>query len=99
MSTATVQAQTTGMAWQLRCDEVYQLASAVGQQFQSLIGAYGARSVSALVPLVVDALERLELYAAEHERLQASKCRLELEADRLTRCGEEKVSLVKENKV
>ncbi len=87
------------MACQLLPTDVHDTATKIGQEFQRLIEEYGASSVSAMVPAVVSALEQLESYVEEYQRLQTKNFKLRLEKDSLLAERERREKLEEEKRV
>ena len=48
--------------------DVYELASAIGKEFEKIIDSCGAEMVTNLMPRVINALEHLEALATKNER-------------------------------
>ena len=62
----------------LRITDVYEIAKNIAKQFQEVISEYGSHSVSAVIPMVIEALEHLEFYVENYEKLQTERARLAL---------------------
>ena len=87
------------MSCRLQFADVHKLAKSIGQEFQRIIEEYGGNCVSVLVPTVVDALEYLELYVEEHQKLRTQNYKLMLENDNLVAERELRMKLALENEV
>jgi len=48
--------------------DVYELASAIGKEFEKIIDSCGTEMVTNLMPRVINALEHLEMLATKNER-------------------------------
>lgn len=51
--------------------DVYEIASAIGKEFEKIIDVCGADAVTNLMPRVINALEHLESLATKNERENA----------------------------
>lgn len=87
------------MECRLQLTEVYDIATTVGKEFQHLIEEFGGSSISKLVSTVLGALEHLEFYVEECEKLQAQYYKLLLENDSLASEKEERIRLASEKEV
>ena len=83
----------------MQLPEVYDIARKVGEEFQHIIGEFGGRCVATLVPIVVEALEYLEIYVEEYQTLQTRNYKLLLENDSLAMEREQRIRLATENEV
>lgn len=63
--------------------DVYDMASAIGVQFEKLIANHGQESVTGLMPLVIRSLEHLEDLAKQNELEQAEIGDLKFTIERL----------------
>lgn len=86
-------------ACRLQLSDVYEIATATGQEFHRLIGEFGSTTMSALVSTVVGALENLEVYVEEYQKLRTQNCKLRLENDHLATEKDEGKKLAAENEV
>lgn len=84
-------------ACRLQLSDVYEIATATGQEFHRLIGEFGSTTMSALVSTVVGALENLEVYVEEYQKLRTQNCKLRLENDHLATEKDEGKKLAAEN--
>lgn len=87
------------MACNLVPSDVHDMATRVGKEFQRLIEEYGCSSVSTLVPTVVEALEHLENYVEQYQKVQTQNFKLMLEQDSLATERERREKLKEENAV
>ena len=55
----------------------------VGKHMQTIASEYGAQLLEPLAELVIRALEHLEWYVEENERMRTVNCKLLLETDQL----------------
>ena len=69
---------------QLSVVDVYDLAAAVGRDFEQLIDAHGTDTVRTLMPKVISALEMLEAFAANNDRDNETIISLTRQLDRAT---------------
>ena len=83
----------------LKLSDVCDIATTVGQEFHRLIGEFGSTTLSVLVPTVVGALEHLEVYVEEYQKLQTQNCKLRLENDHLAAEKDQRTTLATENEV
>lgn len=83
----------------LQVTDVYDIATKVGKEFQQIIEKFGGNCVSSLVPTVVSALEQLESYVEENQKLHAQNSKLILHNDRLAAERENRIRLAAENEV
>ena len=74
---------TSESAITLTTVDVYELASAIGQQFEKLIDNYGADSVTGLMPMVIRVLEHLEDMTTSSELENAQVAELKYTVERL----------------
>lgn len=65
--------------------DVYDIASAVGQEFERVIDQYGCEAISRLMPKVVRVLEILEVLVSRNINPEMEELRLELDRLRLER--------------
>lgn len=65
--------------------DVYDIASAVGQEFERLIDQYGCEAIGRLMPKVVRVLEILEVLVSRNINPEMEELRLELDRLRLER--------------
>ena len=72
----------------LQLKDVYDIAQNIGEQFQALIQRVGNASCAELVSTVVGALEHLEAFVQDNQKLQARVCRLILDSDSLLKENE-----------
>lgn len=72
----------------LQLQDVYEIAQSVGEHFQQLIERFGNASFADLVNTVVNALEHLETFVQDNQKLQARLCRLLLDNDKLLKENE-----------
>jgi hypothetical protein len=63
--------------------DVYELASAIGSQFEKMIDCHGPESVTGLMPMVIRVLEHLEEMAKLNENEQAELIDLRYTVERL----------------
>ncbi len=87
------------MTCRLLLSDVHDIATKVGQEFQRLIEAYGCSSVSTIIPTVVEALEHLESYVEEYQKLQTQNFKLILENDSLAAARERRGKLDEDKEV
>ena len=91
---------TTGEeSCRLQLSDVYEIATSVGQEFQRLIGEFGSTTMSVLVSTVVGALEHLEVYVEEYQKLRTQNCKLRLENDHLATEKDDGKKLAAKNEV
>lgn len=70
--------------------EVYEMAAAIGKEFEAIIDRYGGETVCGLMPKVIQVLEELEEQAARRDSQLAELTTLQaaverLEADKIAR--------------
>jgi RILP-like protein 1 len=63
--------------------DVYELASAIGSQFEKMIDCHGPESVTGLMPMVIRVLEHLEQMAKHNENEEAEIVDLRFTVERL----------------
>lgn len=83
----------------LQLKDVYDIAQSVGESFQLLIQRFGNASFAELVNTVVNALEHLETFVQENQKLQARLCKLLLGNDKLLKDNEKLKAESQENLV
>lgn len=89
----------TPLACNLRLSDVHAMADTVGREFKELTDKFGASCVMGLVPPVVDALERLEVYVESYQKMQTRLCELLMENDTVAYEREQRAKLTVENEV
>lgn len=89
----------TSLACNLRLTDVHAMAETVGREFKGLTDKFGASCVMGLVPPVVEALERLEVYVESYQKLQTRLCELLMENDTVAYEREQRAKLTVENEV
>lgn len=67
----------------LTVKDVYAMTTQLGQEIQKLASEYGTVDLETIVELVAQALEQLEYYVVETERLNTENCRILLDLDQL----------------
>ena len=67
----------------LTLSEVYDMTADVGKHMQAIASEYGTRLLEPLAEMVIRALEHLEWYVEENERMRTVNCKLLLEADQV----------------
>ena len=67
----------------LTLSEVYDMTADVGKHMQTIASEYGAQLLEPLAELVIRALEHLEWYVEENERMRTVNCKLLLETDQM----------------
>ena len=67
----------------LTVKDVYTMTTQLGQEIQKLANEYGTVDLETIVELVAQALEQLEYYVVETERLNTENCRILLDLDQL----------------
>ena len=87
---------TPVVAVKLHINDVYDIAEKVGEQFQLLIQQFGATPLSSVIPPVVGALEHLERFVEENQRLDISNKKLLLQVDSLACEKEQRMRLSSE---
>lgn len=65
----------------LTLSDVYDMTADVGKHIQTIANEYGTQLLEPLAEIVIRALEHLEWYVEENERMRAVNCKLLLEAD------------------
>lgn len=83
----------------LQLKDVYDIAQSVGERFQLLIQRYGEASFADLVNTVVNALEHLEIFVQDNQKLQAQLCKLLLDNDELLKENEKLKTEAQKNTV
>ncbi len=73
---------------QLQLKDVYAIAQSIGEQFQTLIQQFGNSYLGEVVDSVVNALEYLETFVEDNQKLQARICKLLLNNDNLVKENE-----------
>lgn len=73
----------------LQLKDVYDIAQSVGEQFQLLVERFGNACMAELVNTVVGALEHLEMFVQDNQKLQARVCKLLLDNDSLLKESEQ----------
>ena len=69
----------------LRLEDVYEIATRVSEEFQALASQFGGSRLSAIIPMVLDALEHLESAISANQQLEIKVRRLMLGNDTLVR--------------
>jgi RILP-like protein 1 len=83
MPQATKRMAALGSVVALSTVDVYELASAIGSQFEKLIDCHGPESVTGLMPMVIRVLEHLEELAKLNEAEQTELVDLRFTVERL----------------
>lgn len=81
--------QQPSVRLQLRLEDVYEIATRVSKEFQLLASQFGGTRFSAIVTLVLDALEQLESVVTANQLLEIKLRKLILGNDALMREKEE----------
>lgn len=90
---------TTVLGCNLRLSDVHATAETVGREFKELTDKFGMQCIMGLVPPVVDALERLEVYVESYQHLQTRLSELQMDNDTVAYERERKAKLAEENQV
>lgn len=80
-------------------NDVYLLTARIGQELQVVVNEYGTTFLQRVMELVMQALEYLEHYVKESERVSTHNCKLMLELDKLMEVRSDKQDLELELKV
>ena len=86
--TETMASQQLQQSTVLQVKDVYDIAQSVGEQFQVLIQHFGISYLGELVNTVVDALEHLETYVQDNQKLQTRVVKVLLDNDNLIKENE-----------
>ena len=82
-SATTTAAVSSSPSRQLSVVDVYDLAAAVGQDFEQLIAEHGSDNYRQLMPKVISALEMLEAFAGVNDRENEHILQLQKQIERL----------------
>jgi len=75
--------------------DVYETASLIGNEFETLIEKYGTESITSLMPMIIRVLEHLEFFASNAEKGTEELEELKFEIKKL-RCKEEEKAVEKQ---
>lgn len=89
----------TVLGCNLRLTDVHTTAETAGRELKKLTDKFGTECVMGLVPPVVEALERLEVYVEGYQHLQTRLSRLQLDHDTVVDERAQRTKLAEENEV
>lgn len=89
----------TVLGCNLRLTDVHATAETVGREFKELTDKFGMECIKRLVPPVLEALERLEVYVEGYQHLQTRLSRLQMDNDTVEYERAQRTKLAEENEV